>query len=46
MKRFALAAALALATNVAVAGDQYIDGSGFALGGYDPVAYGILSNLR
>ncbi len=39
MKKFALAAALTLAANVAVAGDQYIDGSGFAIGGYDAVAY-------
>lgn len=39
MKIFALAAALTMATNVANAGDQYIDGSGYALGGYDPVAY-------
>lgn len=39
MKKFALAAALTMATNVSIAGEQYIDGSGYALGGYDPVAY-------
>lgn len=39
MKKLALAAALTLTANIAVAGDQYIDGSGYALGGYDPVAY-------
>lgn len=40
MKRFALAAGLALLTShAAVAGDQFVDGTGFAVSGYDVVAY-------
>lgn len=40
MTRFALAAGFALLTSTAAfAGDQYIDGTGFAVSGYDPVAY-------
>lgn len=39
MKKFALVAFLSVSSSVAMAGDQYIDSSGFALGGYDPVAY-------
>lgn len=40
MKRFALAAGFALlASTAAFAGDQYIDGTGFAVSGYDVVAY-------
>lgn len=39
MKNIAFLALLSLSSGVAVAGEQYIDGSGYALGGYDPVAY-------
>lgn len=40
MIRFAYAAGFALLTSTAAfAGDQYIDGTGFAVSGYDPVAY-------
>ncbi|WP_420584647.1 YHS domain-containing (seleno)protein [Ruegeria sp.] len=40
MKRFALTLATALTLAVpAFAGDQYIDGTGFAVSGYDVVAY-------
>lgn len=46
MKRFALAFATAAVTAFAApvfAGDQYIDGTGFAVSGYDVVAYRSLS---
>lgn len=39
MKKLALVAFLSMSGSVAMAGDQYIDSSGYALGGYDPVAY-------
>ena len=40
MKRFALALAIAATFSMpAFAGDQYIDGTGFAVSGYDVVAY-------
>ncbi|KIC46903.1 MAG: YHS domain-containing (seleno)protein [Ruegeria sp.] len=40
MKRFALTAAFALAFAApAFAGDQYVDGTGFAVSGYDVVSY-------
>ena len=40
MKRFALTVAATLAFAVpAFAGDQYVDGTGFAVSGYDVVAY-------
>ncbi|MEM1342450.1 MAG: YHS domain-containing (seleno)protein [Pseudomonadota bacterium] len=40
MIRFAYAAGFALLTSTAAfAGDQFIDGTGFAVSGYDPVAY-------
>lgn len=40
MIRFAFAAGLALSMSTAAfAGDQYIDGTGFAVSGYDVVAY-------
>ncbi|MEC9265392.1 MAG: YHS domain-containing (seleno)protein [Alphaproteobacteria bacterium] len=40
MRTFLLAAAFGLATAAgAQAGEQYVDTSGFAIGGYDPVAY-------
>ncbi len=40
MKRFALTFAAAMALAVpAFAGDQYVDGTGFAVSGYDVVAY-------
>ena len=43
MKRFALTLAATIAVAVAsvpaVAGDQYVDGTGFAVSGYDVVAY-------
>ncbi|MGD1877838.1 MAG: YHS domain-containing (seleno)protein [Kiloniellaceae bacterium] len=44
MRKLLLASALAFSTSVlsvgaAQAGDQYVDESGFALSGYDPVAY-------
>ncbi|WP_170758489.1 YHS domain-containing (seleno)protein [Ruegeria lacuscaerulensis] len=40
MKRFALTFAAALTLAVpAVAGDQYVDGTGYAVSGYDVVAY-------
>lgn len=45
MKNFALIALLSLSSGVAVAGPQYVDGSGFALGGYDPVAYWSLEQV-
>jgi YHS domain-containing protein len=40
MRRLLLASALSVLTlGAAQAGDQYVDESGFALSGYDPVAY-------
>lgn len=39
MKRFLTAAAFALAANAAWAGPQYIDTTGYAVSGYDVVAY-------
>lgn len=39
MKRFLTAAVFALAANAALAGPQYVDGTGFAVSGYDVVAY-------
>ena len=39
MKRFLTAAVFALAANAALAGPQYVDNTGFAVSGYDVVAY-------
>lgn len=39
MKRFLTAAVFALAANAAFAGPQYVDNTGFAVSGYDVVAY-------
>lgn len=39
MSRFALAVAAALLSAPAFAGDQYVDGTGFAVSGFDVVAY-------
>lgn len=45
MKRFFLAAAAAISLGLpAFAGDQYIDGTGFAVSGYDVVAYRSLAS--
>ena len=38
-KKLVLASALAMASNMALAGDQYVDESGFAASGYDVVAF-------
>lgn len=46
MKRFALAAIAALTIgSSAIAGEQYIDGTGFAVSGYDVVAYRSLTQV-
>ena len=46
MKRFALAAIAALTIgSSAFAGEQYIDGTGFAVSGYDVVAYRSLTQV-
>ncbi|PCJ08234.1 MAG: hypothetical protein COB16_07805 [Rhodobacteraceae bacterium] len=47
MKRFALAAVAVISFGLpAFAGEQYIDGTGFAVSGYDVVAYrGLASNV-
>jgi len=38
-KKLVLASALVMASNMALAGDQYVDESGFAASGYDVVAF-------
>ncbi len=42
-KKLILASALAMASNMALAGDQYVDESGYAVSGYDVVAFFSLS---
>jgi len=38
-KKLILASALAMTSNMALAGDQYVDESGYAVSGYDVVAF-------
>lgn len=46
IKKLALSAVLSLACTLANAGEQYVDESGFALSGYDAVAYHSLKQVE